>query len=172
MPAENSCKIRLMKKVMVVLCLILCMGTLSAFSQNVILLGDKLLTANNMERVSRIISNGGMTIEPVEELLGINPDLRITATNGSKAQIPIICTVHAVSKRDRHIKLVSFVYQGDYRKLNPKLSNLGYKFVDEFEADRYGATMHCKRYMKGNKICVISYPTSGDKVSSIDFLLR
>ena len=161
-----------MRKVLVSFCLIFCMSALSSFSQNVISLGDKLLTANNMGKVSQIIKSGGMVIEPVEEMFGIDPDLRITASNGVDAQIPIMCTVHAISKTDRRIQLISFVYKGDASKLKSNLSNLGYKYVDEFEYNDYGHILRCKRYLKGDRICVISTPTNGEKVSTIDFTLR
>lgn len=160
-----------MKRVFVTLSLIFCMSIVT-FSQNVIKLGDELLTANSMEKAPKILSNGGMIIEPAEEILGIDPDLRITASNGVEPQIPIMCTVTAMSKADRRISIITFIYKGNAGKLEINLRNLGYKFLDKGQYREYIHTFRYSRYQRGNKYCRISYPTNGEKGALIEFVLQ
>ena len=160
-----------MKRVFITLSLIFSMGIVT-FSQNVVKLGDELLTANSMEKSPKILSNGGMVIEPVEPLLGIDPDLRITASNGVDPQIPIMCTVEAMSKTDRRISIVTFVYNGNSSKLEANLRNIGYKFLDSGQYQEYIHTFRFSRYQKGNRYCRISYPANGYKGAQLEFVLQ
>lgn len=160
-----------MKRVFITLSLIFCLYYV-AFSQNVIKLGDELLTANNMEKTPRILEKGGMVIEQVEALFGIDPDLRITASNGNKPQFPIMCTVEAMSKTDRRIFLITFVYNGNAEGLETNLRDLGYKFLDNGQYSEYIYTFRYSRYQKGDKYCRISYPTKGDKGARIEFVMQ
>ena len=168
---ENSLKFAKMKRVFVTLSLIFCMNIV-AFSQNVVKLGDELLTVNSMEKSPKILTNGGMVIEPIEEMLGIDPDLRITASNGVEPQVPIMCTVEAMSKVDRRISIITFIYNGNARKLETNLRNLGYKFLDNGQYREYIHTFRYSRYQKGNKYCRISYPANGEKGAKLEFVLQ
>ena len=125
-----------MKRAFVTLSLIFCMSIV-AFSQNVVKLGDDLLTANSMEKSPKILSDGGMIIEPIEDMLGIDPNLRITASNGVEPQVPIMCTVEAMSKADKRISIITFIYNGNAEKLETNLRNLGYKFLDNGQYREY-----------------------------------
>lgn len=142
----------------------------SVFSQDVVKLGDKLLTSDNMEKAKTILTNGGMVIEPVEELFGIDPDTRITASNGTTPKVPIMCTIYAESKQDRRISLIQFVYNGNAANLEPQLRKLGYTFLDKGEYKRDSFTFSGSRYQKGNKFCLVSYPTNGGKGALLDFM--
>ena len=141
-----------------------------AFSQDVVQLGDKLLTSDNMEKARSILTNGGMVIEPVEELFGIDPDTRITASNGTNPKIPIMCTVYAESKQDSRISLIQFVYNGDATNLETQLRKLGYTFLNKGKYKDGGFTFSGSRYQKGNKYCLVSYPTNGGKGALLDFM--
>lgn len=160
-----------MKRVFVTLSLIFCMS-IAVFSQNVVKLGDDLLTANSMEKSPKILSDGGMIIEPVEVLLGIDPELKIIASNGIEPQVPIMCTVEAMSKADKRISIITFVYNGNAEKLETNLRNLGYKFLDNGQYREYIHTFRYSRYQKGKKYCRISYPANGEKGAKLEFVLQ
>ena len=160
-----------MKRVFVTLSLIFCMS-IAVFSQNVVKLGDDLLTANSMEKSPKILSDGGMIIEPIEDMLGIDPNLRITASNGVEPQVPIMCTVEAMSKADKRISIITFIYNGNAEKLETNLRNLGYKFLDNGQYREYILTFRYSRYQKGKKYCRISYPANGEKGAILEFVLQ
>ena len=141
-----------------------------AFSQDVVKLGDRLLTCDNMEKARSILTNGGMVIEPIEELFGVDPDTRITASNGTNPKIPIMCTVYAESKQDRRISLIHFVYNGNAANLEPQLRKLGYTFLNKGEYKDGGFTFSGSAYQKGNKRCLVSYPTDGSKGALLEFM--
>lgn len=167
---ENSLNFVKMKKVFVVLSFF-CMSIV-VFSQDVVKLGDELLSVNNMEKSPKILSNGGMIIEPIEEMLGIDPNLRITASNGVEPQVPIMCTVEAMSKVDRRISIITFIYNGNANRLETNLRKIGYKFLENGQYREYIYVCRYSRYQKGNKYCRISYPTNGEKGAKLEFVLK
>lgn len=145
--------------------------TVDASLPNIVALGDWLLTIDDISKSESIIVNNGMVLEPIE-LLGADPDLRILATNGADAKTPIMCTVQAISKHDKRISILSFVYHGDATHFEPDLRKLGYEFVDKGQYKEHIHTFLYSRYRKGNKYCRISYPSSGEKGASLEFVLN
>lgn len=145
--------------------------TVDASLPDIVALGDWLLTIDDISKSESILANNGMILEPIE-LLGVDPDLRILATNGADAKTPTMCTVQAISKQDKRISIVSFVYNGNATHFEPCLRKLGYDFVDKGQYKEHIHTFAYSRYRKGNKYCRISYSTNSEKGASLEFTLN
>lgn len=134
----------------------------TAFSQNVIRVGNDLATANNMEKSKTILINGGFVIEPIEELFGIDPDLRITASNGADASAPILCTIEAMSKQDRRISLITFICKSvNHSEIRNSLQNASYILLESGIYKEHTFTIPYSRYKKGDIFCRVSWFNSG-----------
>lgn len=156
-----------MKRVFLFLvCVFFCF---TAFSQNVIRVGNDLATTDNMEKSKTILTNGGFVIEPIEELFGIDPDLRITASNGQNASAPILCTIEAMSKQDRRIFLITFICNKvNHSEIRNSLQNASYTLLESGSYKEHTFTIPYSLYKKGDIICRVSWLDTGVMVEFIN----
>lgn len=127
-----------------ILLLISIIISVSAFSQDVVKLGNELLDVTDMDDAKFILVNNGMTIETSDKIF-IDLNKQIIASNGSN----IICIV-MTGKQDNHVASVTFISESMIDGLEDNLSNLGYKAVSNTEDGEY---------CSGNKSCKISHQT-------------
>lgn len=141
----------------------------TAFSQNVIRVGNDLATTDNMEKSKTILTNGGFVIEPIEELFGIDPDLRITASNGADASAPILCTIEAMSKQDRRIFLITFICNKvNHSRIRNSLQDASYTLIDNGTYEDGPYIFPYSRYKKGNVFCRVSWVDNGVKIEFVN----
>ena len=141
----------------------------TAFSQNVIRVGNDLATTDNMEKSKTILTSSGFVIEPIEELFGIDPDLRITASNGLNASTPILCTIEAMGKQDRRIFLIRFVCNKvNHSEIRNSLQNASYTLLESGSYKEHTFTIPYSRYKKGDIICRVSWLDTGVMVEFIN----
>ena len=130
----------------------------TVFSQDVIRVGTDVATINDMKKTKAILTNGGVVIEPLENLFGIDPDLRITASNGQSATTPIFCTIEAMSKQDRRIFLIRFICKNvNHSEIRNSLQSASYTFLESGTYKEHTFTIPYSRYQKGNIYCRVSW---------------
>lgn len=121
-----------------------------------------------MEKSKTILINGGFVIEPIEELFGIDPDLRIIASNGQNASAPILCAIEAMSKQDRRIFLIKFICNKvNHSEIRNSLHNASYTLLESGTYQEYTFAIPYSRYKKGNIYCRVSWLDTG---AMIEFL--
>ena len=141
----------------------------TAFSQNVIRVGDDLAIANNMEKSRAILTNGGFVIEPIEALFRVDPDLRITASNGADAPTPILCTINAMSKLDRRILLITFICNKvNHSRIRNSLQDASYTLIDNGTYEDGPYIFPYSRYKKGNVVCRVSWADTGVMIEFVN----
>lgn len=141
-----------------ILLLISIIISVSAFSQDVVKLGNELLDVTDMDDAKFILVNNGMTIETSDKIF-IDPNKQIIASNGSN----VVCIV-AAEKHSNHVASVTFISESMIDGLEENLSKLGYKAVSDTGNGEY---------CNGNKSCKISYQTlNGVEVIQIEFFIK
>lgn len=152
-----------MKKVLLLLmCISFCY---SAISQNVIQVGDMIVRNDNMEKSKVFLEKNGFIIEPIEGLLGVDQDLRISASNGNDALSPVFCTIEAMSKQDRRIFQIKFICKSiSHSTLRNSLQNLSYSLIQNGSYKEHTFTIPCSLYKKENFYCRISWFDEGAMV--------
>lgn len=142
----------------IILLLISIVISASAFSQDVVKLGNELLNSTDMEDARFILVNNGMTIETSDKIF-IDHNKQIIASNGSN----VVCSV-AAEKQNNHVTSVTFICKGMIDGLEENLFKLEYKAVSNTENGEY---------CSGNKNCKISHQTlNGIEVMQIDFSIN
>jgi len=116
-----------MKRILLIITIITC--SIKGYGQDIVGICDKMVVANDFDKVSAFLNDGGMVIEPMQNIYGYDPNLKIIASNGVQPLIPIMCTVIAKSKTNRNIELISVVYNGNAEVVINRLKDIEYKFL-------------------------------------------
>jgi len=145
--------------------------SVNGFCQDIVKICDEMIMANNFDKVSSIIVNGGMVIEPLQNLYGYDTDLKIIASNGSQPITPTMCTVTAKSKEDRRIELISVVYNGNAGIVIKGLKGIGYEFLYSGTYEEGGFKFNYNVYFKPklNITCKVSLPADGSIGALLEF---
>ena len=141
-------------------------------SQNVIKLGDEIISTDNMDKTLQILTYGGMVIEPIEDMFGCVSDRYITTSNGSDAENPIFCKVERLHDHEQYVLMATFMLYYDCPRLEDELEKLGYELFEYGGYVEYIFPYDMKHFKKGKKNVRISYPDYGGKLRAIvEFML-